>query len=242
MTVDFTVGELNFPATADTSTLKTLDPIVYELIDFLQYWLNRELGSYFATTMSNLGLPYPSIISPSNCIFCPLQFVANQELQNVPLLVIDPIDEDEQDWTSVQKCNARKFEINYILAPLSAGLLTAVYPFLGAVNTLIKHVLYKNTKDNTSLIFSNCDFKIGKSKYGAVTIGDSAGNGKLYPTVKIELIIRDYRQTGPDLLGAVAAAGVDVTAANLDVNDPHQPPLATDFNFTQSVNNSGPPY
>jgi len=240
MSIDMSVGETNYPigipsntAIDGYKTLAVLDPVMNDLVSYLSYWLNRELGTYFAATMASIGLPYTQLINPSNCIFVPLTLVGKQELQNVPLMVFEPIEDDEQDWTSVQKCNARKINIHYIMAPMSAGNLTVFYPFFSAISNVIKFALEKNTKDNTQLIFSNVDFVIGKTKYGTLQTDSS----NLFPTIQIELIIRDYRQAGPDLYGAIAPTAADVELDNLSKSDS----TSTAIDFIQSIDGYYPP-
>lgn len=214
---DFILGESSLPIVSVTgnTTLQTLRPELYSLLDYLVFWINKELNTAFATTATNAGITFNNLLQLKNCYYIPLQFIALQNLTTLPALFLENTETNYENWTAQKFVAKEKYKISYIMPALTEGQLVQIYPYQAMVCNTFFAALTHNTKDNTSLMFSNLDFEISKGTFGALGYTDSP-SGKLLPMFQLEIIIKNYLVGKPGLLNPQTTTGVDNEIDNMD--------------------------
>lgn len=214
---DFTFGETNLPivSVVGNTTLQTLRPELYSLLDYIVFWINKELNTAFAATALSAGISFNNLLELKNCYYVPLQFITLQNLTKLPALFLENTETNYENWTTQKFVAREKYKLSYIMPALTEGQLVQIYPYQAQVCNTIFAALTHNTKDNISLIFSNLDFEINKGTFGALGYAESP-NGKLLPMFQLEISIRNYLIGKPGLLNPQTTTGADIEIDNMD--------------------------
>ena len=204
---DFEIASASLPlANVVDTSLQVTNPELWALIDYLVFWVNKELNPSF----SGLGLPFTSLLDLSNCYYLPLTLAGVQSLTRLPAMFCQLTEMEPMDWTRHKTRINEKFLLQYVFQSLDVAALTKAYPFFAVTCSTMIAALVKNTKDNTSRILRSCDLTIGKAKFGALEY-EGAPNAKLYPMFSLELTISKLIVAGPGQIDAQACTGADAT-------------------------------
>lgn len=179
------------------SAIEKADPLVYKLLNWFEYVLQRDLGAAWTYYMNKASLTsYNKIVGMKN--FIPLEIISESIFGTFPVISLEPISGTTEKDSFGHIITKTRFSFNFIMPCLQVSKYNTMYPFIRAIDKVINTSLrlsydqafldgYENI--NADVLYSETS-----TEYGTLSLGDERVS-KNFPTVKIEFEVIEKENT-----------------------------------------------
>jgi hypothetical protein len=223
---DFSIGAFRQlpPNSAETYRRKKYSNTKVKLAQYLQFWISRELDTYWQAETAHLNLSLNTSLAPLTTeSYIPIPMWNTTVIPTFPLLNIIRTESSYNNKTVELLETVERYEITHLLPPTNtleaADLFTQIQD---ALIDVIVPAINQNTIDFTTKYFTKQDIYDIKCQKGTLKL---PGTENLWVScVMISLVIRSEIGLSPTAYGGLQLLEVDATINAPDVltNPAHQ--------------------
>jgi hypothetical protein len=163
---------ISLPNNNPSKPVVDLDNIIYQLLDYSAFAIDKYLGSYYSQLAVKLSIPTAIIGSKS---YLPLHLIGLSKDWIFPILQVEHTNNKFKKASNNNYHCIYEFKLQFILPTLPLGKMQYIYPILNAVDTVLTGAF--NTNQDTSYNNNNkavsCESITSvNTEYGSLQLND----------------------------------------------------------------------
>jgi hypothetical protein len=179
------------------SAIEKADPLVYKMLNWFAYVLERDLGAAWTYYTNKAGLTSCNkIVGMKN--FIPLEIISESIFATFPVISLEPVSGNAEHDSFGHIITKTKFNFIFIMPSLIASKYNTIYPFIRAVDKVINTSLRLSYDqaylDGYEQINADVLWQETNTEYGTLALGDER-QSKNYPCLKIEFEVIEKEYT-----------------------------------------------